>query len=142
MVTETDFMSARSVTFGTEELPRDFPGCRELDTSQRVQNSRGGNPFCHRAGYGDVELKQASGSVSTVKGGGERMLLCETFIIGIGVVLVVAVICLAARAATAPEEMALLRLARAATAQRGLVASEPSRTEKREPQQPQQPSAA
>jgi hypothetical protein len=71
----------------------------------------------------DVELKQASGSVSTVKGGGERMLLCETFIIGIGVVLVVAVICLAARAATAPEEMALLRLARAATAQRGLVAS-------------------
>jgi hypothetical protein len=51
------------------------------------------------------------------------MLFYETFIIGIAVVLVVAVICLAARAATGPEERALLRLARAATAQRGLVAS-------------------
>jgi hypothetical protein len=51
------------------------------------------------------------------------MLLYEALMIGIAVVLVVAGICLAARAATGPEEMALLRLARAATAQRGLVAS-------------------
>jgi hypothetical protein len=69
--------------------------------------------------------KQASGSVPTANGGGERMLLYEMLIaIGIAVVLVVAAIDrLAARVMMGPEEeMALLRLARAAPAQRRLVA--------------------
>jgi hypothetical protein len=69
--------------------------------------------------------KQASGSVPTAKGGGERMLLYEMLIaIGIAVVLVVAAIDrLATRVMMGPEEMALLRLARAAAAQHRLVAS-------------------
>ena len=69
--------------------------------------------------------KQASGSVPTANGGGERMLLYEMLIaIGIAVVLVVAAIDrLAARVMMGLDEMALLRLARAAAAQHRLVAS-------------------
>src|SRR5262245_3368134 len=69
--------------------------------------------------------KQASGSVPTANGGGQRMLLYEMLIaIGIAVVLVVAAIDrLATRVMMGPEEMALLRLARAAAAQQRLVAS-------------------
>ena len=79
--------------------------------------------------------KQASGSVPTANGGGERMLLYEMLIaIGIAVVLVVAAIDrLATRVMMGPEEMALLRLARAAAAQHRLVASAA---------QPSEPSAA
>jgi PPE-repeat protein len=91
--------------------------------------------FNSRVGSGTLEnkqkwnfRKQASGSVPTANGGGERMLLYEMLIaIGIAVVLIVAVIGrLAARVMMGPEdpeEMALLRLARAAAAQRRLVAS-------------------
>src|SRR6516225_4929941 len=77
-----------------------------------------------RVGSGTLE-KQASGSVPTANGGGERMLLYEMLIaIGIAVVLVVAAIDrLATRVMIGPEEMALLRLARAAAAQHRLVAS-------------------